>query len=111
MTRRYITPGQKKILAYFVDERLHMYGGPRGEELHLRFDNILELNWPRIIAGYIPGGSPYTGYDFKRKYQELSDGWRMNIGQGLLVRTDRQNQYKLSPRGEDYVLEVLWKDE
>ena len=110
MTSRYITSGQRKILAYFIDERLHMYGGPRGEELHLRFNNILELKWPQIVAGYIPPDLARNNL-FKIEYQELSNGWRLNIGHGLLARTERRDQYKLSSLGEDYVLEVLWKDE
>lgn len=107
MTSRWITPGQEKILRYFVDERLYRHGG-KGQELHLKFEDILEAKWPRIVAGYIPND---MGNMFKLDYQALSDGWRKNIAQGLIERTQRQNQYKLSSIGEDYVLEVLWKYE
>ena len=99
-----ITRDQATVLRYFV-EGLEQYKGK------LRLNNILEARWPvptdRSWQPHLFRENP----EFIKDYRDMSDGFRMNIGQGLIERTGLHSQYQLSSRGEDYILEVLWKDE
>ena len=102
--KKYLTQGQKEVLRYFV-EGLEQYKGK------LRLNNILEARWP------VPLNLTFVPYlfrenpEFIKDYRDMSDGFRMNIGQGLIQRTGQREQYQLTSKGEDYILEVLWKDE
>ncbi len=99
----HITRNQETVLRYFL-EGLDQYKGK------LRLNNIIEARWPDASSGQIPLHLRENP-EFMKDYRDMSDGFRMNIGQGLIERTGLHSQYQLSSRGEDYILEVLWKDE